>query len=174
MSTPNGFLYIPEFLTPQEQEFLLPQVRELPFDRHSFRGQQLKRSYAQFGHEYVTATRKINPAPTIPAFLRALIAKATPHYPTGTIFNQCIATYYPREAGIGWHTDAPAFGDVIMAVSLGSAARLQFRTSECTEEIIAAPGSLYVMHGTARRDWQHQIVAVKTDRYSLTFRHVPS
>ena len=62
-----------------------------------------------------------------------------------------------------------------MAVSLGGTARLQFRPNRSTEvawEVAAAPGSLYVMVGPARWEFQHQIVPVEEVRYSLTFRHV--
>jgi alkylated DNA repair dioxygenase AlkB len=62
-----------------------------------------------------------------------------------------------------------------MAVSLGGTARLQFRPNRSTEvacEAAAAPGSLYVMHGPARWEYQHQVAPVREARYSLTFRHV--
>jgi alkylated DNA repair protein (DNA oxidative demethylase) len=175
MTTPDGFAYIPKFLTPSEQATLLVQLRELAFAHDTFRGQQLKRSYAQFGYAYGSTGRKLQPAPSFPTFLHDLISKALPHCPVGTAFDQCIITHYPAGAGIGWHTDAPAFGDCIIAVSLAGMARLQFRPNGSTpvsHEQIAEPGSLYVMRGTARQDYQHQVPAVKTDRYSLTFRSV--
>jgi alkylated DNA repair dioxygenase AlkB len=62
-----------------------------------------------------------------------------------------------------------------MAVSLGAEARLQFRpngSEEVSGEVRTAPGSLYVLRGPARWEYQHQVVAVKAVRYSLTFRHV--
>ena len=90
-------------------------------------------------------------------------------------FNQCIVTHYPPTAGIDWHPDALVFSDYIMAVSLCNPARLQFRrngSSEVSYEIQVAPGSLYVMHGDARWEYQHKVPAVKADRYSITFRLV--
>ena len=111
-----GFTYVANFLTPQEQERLLSAVQGLQFQHDRFRGQQLKRSYAQFGYAYTSTGRKLQSAPAFLPFLTDLIAKATPQATAGAIFNQCIITHYPSGAGIGWHTDAPSFGDCIIAV----------------------------------------------------------
>jgi alkylated DNA repair dioxygenase AlkB len=147
----------------------------LTFAHDRFRGQELKREYAQFGYRYVSTGRKLQPAPGVPDFLRELVTKAGAHYPKVATFNQCIATHYPSGAGIGRHTDADRFGDVIIAISLGGNAKLRFRpdgAAQDTYELIVAPGSLYVMQGPARWNYQHQVLPVKTDRYSLTFRQV--
>lgn len=175
-NAPAGFSYLPEFLTHGEQTALLYHLQGLDYKRDIVRGQRLKRAAAMFGYDYVAAGRKLDPAPPLPPFLTSLIAKGMPNCPDDVQFDQCIVTHYPEGAGIGWHTDHPRFGDCIMAVSLGADARLQFRRSgdkQVCVEVLAAPGSLYVMHGPARWDFQHQIVPVKADRFSLTFRHVP-
>jgi len=174
-ASPEGFAYVPGFLTSAEQLALLQQLEELNYEHDVFRGQRLKRGYAQFGYAYVSTGRKLDPAAPMPEFLAALIEKGLPHCPPGTQFNQCIVTHYPEKTGIGWHTDAPRFGECIMAVSLGGEARLQFRpngTEEVSFEALPAPGSLYVMRGPARWGYQHQVVPVLTVRYSLTFRQV--
>jgi alkylated DNA repair dioxygenase AlkB len=172
---PEGFAYVPDFLGGEEQAALLRQLRKLSYEHDTFRGTRLRRGYAQFGYAYVSTGRKLTPAPPLPEFLTALVAKASPHYPEGTEFNQCIITRYPEGAGIGWHTDAPRFGECVMAVSLGGEARLQLRPNGVEEvrcEVWAAPGSLYVMRGPARWQYQHQVVPVESVRYSLTFRQV--
>jgi len=170
---PDGLSYFPEFLTTEAQHELVQQLATLPFEHDSFRGQQLKRSYAQFGYAYVSTGRKLLPATPFPNFLTELIEKTKPHTPAGAFFNQSIITLYPKGAGIGWHADAEHFGDVIIAISLAGAARLEFRTSGTvapTHQMIAEPGSLYVMTGPARWQYQHQVIPVKTDRYSITLR----
>ncbi len=109
----------------------------------------------------------------MPEFLAALIDKGLPHCPSGSRFNQCIVTYYPANAGIGWHTDAPRFGECIMAISLGGEGCLQFRpngTEAVSYEVPAASGSLYVMHGPARWDFQHQVVPVESE---ALFANIP-
>jgi alkylated DNA repair dioxygenase AlkB len=173
--TPAGFSYLPDFLSAQEQLGLIQRLNDLDYQHDLFRGQRLKRGYAQFGYAYVSTGRKLNQAEAMPGFLAELIERALPHCREGAQFNQCIVTRYPEGAGIGWHTDAPRFGECVMAVSLGAAARLQFRpngTKEASCEVLAVPGSLYVMQGPARWEYQHQVVAVKEQRYSLTFRSV--
>ncbi len=174
-ASPEGFSYVPAFLTGEEQRELLRRLQELHYEHDVFRGQRLKRGYAQFGYAYVSTGRKLDPAAPLPDFLAALIEKGLPHCPPGTRFNQCIVTHYPENAGIGWHTDAPRFAEVIMAVSLGGEGCLQFRPNGAEEvafEVLAGLGSLYVMRGPARWAYQHQVVPVQSVRYSLTFRQV--
>jgi alkylated DNA repair protein (DNA oxidative demethylase) len=172
---PDGLDYVADFLSGTEQDALLHELYCLIYTHDKFRDRIMKRGYAQFGQYYVAAGRKLVDAPPIPPFLQAVIEKAAPYYPQGIEFAQCIATWYPCNAGIGWHTDAPRFGDYILAISLASPARLQFRPNKSKAvsfEITATPGSLYVMHGIARWQYQHRIIPVKVERYSLTFRSV--
>jgi alkylated DNA repair dioxygenase AlkB len=172
---PEGFVYVADFLAPDEQASLLREIRALPFEHDTFRGQRLKRAYAQFGYSYVSSGRKLNTAAPVPAFLRAVIEKAAPHCPGADEFNQCIVTHYPPDSGIGWHTDAPGFGGCIVGVSLGGNGLFQFRPNGAQVvcyEVRVVPGSLYVLRGPSRWKFQHQVVPVTTDRFSLTFRHV--
>ena len=176
MTVPDGFLYIPDFLTLDEQADLLRTVWELDYQHDTFRGQRLKRGYAQFGYAYVSTGRRLTPAEPIPPYLAELAVRAAPHCPGAAPFNQCIATWYPENAGIGWHTDAPTFGDCILAVSLGGIGCLQFRrngSEEISHELDTTSGSLYRMQGPARWDYQHQVLPVESVRFSLTYRHVP-
>jgi len=175
MTFPEGFSYYADFLTPYDQKALAAELRHLEFTHDHFRGQQLRRCYAQFGYAYVSTGRKLRPTAPFPDFLAALVGLSIPYCPVGTRFNQCIITHYPPGAGIGWHTDADQFGETIIAVSLAGDARLQFRpkgSNRSTHELIATSGSLYTMRGPARWDYQHQIKPVRTDRYSVTCRQV--
>jgi|RhiMetdeSRZDD1v2_1073273.scaffolds.fasta_scaffold09099_14 DNA oxidative demethylase len=174
-SAPDGFNYIPDFLSPADHDDLLEILRALPYEHEMIRGQVMKRVWAQFGYKYIAASRKLEPAPPIPPYLQAVIDKAAPYYPEGTEFAQCIVTKYPQDAGIHWHTDAPPFGDCILGVSLASDARLQFRpkaSQKATYEVTPSPGSLYVIQGAVRWDYEHRLMPVKQERYSLTFRSV--
>jgi len=175
--TPKGFSYIPGFLTDEEQCVLLRELEHLVEYRHDvFRGQRLKRAQANFGYTYVAIGRKLDPAPAFPIWLRTIVEKAVPYCPQGTQFDQCIATRYPTGAGVGWHKDAPRFGDCIAGVSLGTDARLQFRRNGNgggVYEVRVDPGSFYVMTGPARWEFQHRVVPVKAQRHSLTLREVP-
>jgi alkylated DNA repair dioxygenase AlkB len=39
-------------------------------------------------------------------------------------------------------------------------------------EVLLAPGSLYLLEGPARWEYQHRILPVKSVRYSITLRRV--
>lgn len=176
--TPEGFRYVPEFLVRSEHDVLLARLLALQFDHDVFRGRRLKRGWAQFGYQYLSTGRRLVEAPPMPPFLARLLETGCSLCPNPVEpFNQCIVTHYQRGAGIGWHTDAPRFGEVIMGISLGAPGRMQFRVGRSGRaccEIVLGSGSLYVMSGPARREYQHRVVPVTADRWSLTFRHVPS
>src|SRR5262245_21951255 len=110
-SAPEGLLFIPDFLPSEEQVRLLDELKRLDYAHDRFRGQQLKRGYAQFGYSYVSTGRKLEIASPMPAWLQVIIDKAAQHCPGEAEFNQCIVTHYPSGSGIGWHTDAPRFGE---------------------------------------------------------------
>jgi DNA oxidative demethylase len=175
MSTaPNGLLYVSNFLSEEEQDALIRELRRLDYEHDKFRGQRLKRGYAQYGFSYVSTGRKLKPAEVMPEFLRRVVEKARLYCSVDQEFDQCIVTHYPENAGIGWHTDAPKFGECIAGVSLGGSARFQLRpngSEEVEYEIETVSGSLYIMQGIVRWEYQHQIVPVKVERFSLTFRH---
>lgn len=130
MPAPEGFVLVTDFLSPEEAAALLREAQALTFEHDVFRGQRLKRGYAQFGHTYVSTGRKLEAAAPMPACLRALVARAQPYLTEGTEFHQCIVTRYPPNAGIGWHTDAPRFGEWIMGVSLGGEPGFSFGPTE--------------------------------------------
>jgi len=170
----EGLTYIADFLEDQEERSLRSQLDQLTYYHDTFRGRQLKRSYAQFGYGYRSTGRKLTPAAPFPAFLAELVEKVLPFSSPDEPVNQCIIAHYPRGAGIGWHTDAHSFGDCIIGVTVAGEARLQFRSNgnETAEyELSLGQGSLYSMRGPARWDHQHRIVPVKADRRSLTLRH---
>src|SRR3954465_5511012 len=87
---PDGFAYVADFLTGEEQQDLLLRVRALSCEHDEVRGRRLKRAYAQFGYAYVSSDRRLDPAAPLPAFLVDLAEKGLPHCPTGTGFDQCI------------------------------------------------------------------------------------
>ena len=84
-----------------------------------------------------------------------------------------LVTRYPPGAGIGWHRDAPQFGEV-SGVSLLTACRMRFRRGRPraweTAELTLEPRSAYVLSGPARAQWQHHIPPVAQERWSMTFR----
>ena len=82
-----------------------------------------------------------------------------------------LVTRYPPGAGIGWHRDAPQFGEV-SGVSLLTACRMRFRRGRPraweTAELTLEPRSAYLLSGPARARWQHRIPPVTQERWSIT------
>lgn len=122
-----GFRYFPNFLTKDEIETWTNWAENLTFEHQVSRGKRMKRGYEMFGYEYVTVGRELRPAKIFPDVLKSLTAKFVAVCAPDTDFNQCIVTKYPPGAGIGWHIDAPSFGDCIAGMSLGGDAEFLFR-----------------------------------------------
>jgi len=92
-------------------------------------------------------------------------------------------TEYTAGAPIGWHRDAPMFGDIV-GVSLGTSCRMKFRpyvspkdlggadrpARKTTHQLELLPRSAYLMRGVVRREYEHSIPPVDDLRYSITFR----
>jgi alkylated DNA repair dioxygenase AlkB len=174
-TAPDGFVYVPEFLTTAEQDRLVAAVEAMPFREVRMHGVVAKRQTAHFGWDYGYESWRVTRAAPIPAGfaeVRARCAAAAGLDPG--VFEALLVSRYPSGAGIGWHRDAPMFGDVVAGVSLGAPCVLRFRRGKVrareTLAVTVSPGSLYLLSGAARREWQHCIRPVDTLRYSLTFR----
>jgi alkylated DNA repair dioxygenase AlkB len=178
--TPDGLLFIPNSLNIEEQSNLLNKLSDLDYQYAVFRGHQLKRTTCQFGYKYLLKGKgkKLEPTQAIPAFLEAIAQKALQYCPAGNEFNQCIVTRYPSSAGIGWHIDNLIFGDNIAGFSLGGTGRLQFQLPKAEDrdsppfEVEVSSGSLYIMSRASRYDFQHRLMPVKSERYSIVFRYL--
>ena len=180
---PEGFDYRREFLTVSEERALLETVGALAFSAVELRGVVARRRTVHYGWTYGYYARRAEPGPPVPDYLLpfrdrvAAWAGITPD-----AFVEALVTEYPAGAPIGWHRDAPQFGDVIGGLSLGSAVRMKFRpyvspgavrdggARRTTHEIELEPRSAYLITGVARREFEHTIPPVAELRYSITFR----
>ena len=183
---PPGFEYAPAFLDAREADEVTARVAAVEYSTFQMHGVTAKRRTAHFGWTYAYDSRNGEPGRPIPEFLlplRIRLAEWASIPPES--FEEALVTEYPPGAGIGWHRDAPMFGDVIAGLSLGAPARMRFRHYErpssgaaggavrrATHEITLQPGSAYLIAGTARRDYEHGIPPVEGRRYSITFRTV--
>jgi alkylated DNA repair dioxygenase AlkB len=174
---PDGFDYREEFLTPAHESALAAQLEGVAFSDFEMRGVVARRRVAFFGHSY---GREI--APPIPAFLLPLRAAVADWAGLeADAYAMALINEYRPGSPIGWHRDAPQYGEVA-GVSLLSSCRMRLRPyaaaagdrsagpRRATHEIQLAPRSAYLMRGPARAAYEHQIPPVKTLRYSITFR----
>jgi alkylated DNA repair dioxygenase AlkB len=171
---PEGFEYRPDLLSPAEEAELLGCFKQLEFKPFEFHGYLGNRRVVSFGLHYDFAGGGMTRAEEIPDFLLPLRDRAAAFAGLAAAeLEHVLVAQYPPGAGIGWHRDRPAFGDVI-GVSLVSACRFRLRRKSGAGWERAAlrvePRSVYLLRGPARWEWQHSIPPGEQLRYSVTFR----
>ena len=175
---PDGFRYYEDMVTPAEEAALLEDLRGLAFGEVRMRGQVARRRTIHFGWTYGYETWRVEPGPPTPEFLLGLRARAARLAEVEPdALAEVLVTHYPPGAGIGWHRDAPAFGDVV-GISLLGACRFRFQqgrdAARRTRTVTLSARSAYVLAGAARWQWQHAIPPGREERYSVTFRTLRS
>lgn len=172
---PEGYYYLPDFISVEEERDLLDRMDTLTFRAVEMRGMVAKRKVLHFGWSYGYESWKIIPGVPIPDWLLPLRDRASVLMEeSAERIEEVLISHYPPEAGIGWHRDAPMFGSKVVGLSLLGPCRLRFQRkrgavrdlSECQLD----PRSAYLLSGQARVMWQHSIPPTKVLRYSITFR----
>lgn len=174
---PDGFQYIPGFITGAEERQLYDEIQKTTLHTFTFQGYEAKRKVASFGQDWSFERRELSKGKDIPAAFRPLIKKVAGHLSLPPeAFGELLVTEYPAGAVINWHRDAPPF-DLIAGISLLSDAVFRLRPHQKEKQgrgsVISFPvqrRSLYVMAGPSRTEWQHSIAPVKQTRYSITLR----
>jgi len=175
---PEGLEYREELVSLVEEAELLECFRDLDFREYEFHGYLGKRRVVSFGLRYDADEGTASHVDGIPEFLEALRHKAADfaRLVPGEL-QYALVTEYTPGAGIGWHTDRPAYRDVV-GVSFGSLCRFRLRRKRAggweRASLILEPRSVYVMRGPARTQWQHSIPPAERLRYSVTFRSMRS
>ena len=190
---PDGFFYRSDFISAAEEQELLAHLEPLEFQRVEMRGAVARRRTLHYGWTYGYYARRTEPGPPLPDYLLTLRARVAAWAGMDAgLFVEALVTEYPAGAPIGWHRDAPQFGDVVAGVSLLTSARMKFRPylppeggshrageshrggsrkiRRATHEIVLAPRSGYLMTAAARREYEHSIPPVASLRYSITYR----
>lgn len=185
-SVPDGFLYRPDFITADEERALVTELAALEFSAVEMRGVVARRRTVHYGWTYGYYARRREPGPPLPEFLVDVRRRAAEWAGIeAALFAEALVTEYRAGAPIGWHRDAPVFGDTIAGISLLSSSRMKFRPyvspkdiepgappRRTTHEVELAPRSAYLIAGAARRDYEHSIPSVDALRYSITFRTI--
>jgi DNA oxidative demethylase len=183
-SVPPGFELRRNFIDEDAERALVAEIKRLEFSRVEMRGGVAKRRTVHYGWTYAYEARSSQPGVAIPGFLLPLRAQAAEWAGIeADALAEALITEYPAGAGIGWHRDAPMFGDIIAGISLLSACRMKFRPyvspkdlvagrapRKATHEVELPERSGYLITGTARREFEHSITATDAERYSITLR----
>ena len=171
---PEGLVYQPDILSPDEEQALVKRIRDLPLKEFEFHGYVGKRRTISFGWHYDFGEARLQPTEEIPAFLHQVRGRAAafagrqpeelPH---------ALVTEYGPGAAIGWHRDKGVFDDVV-GISLLSPCNFRLRRKIGTTwerySLTVEPRSVYLLRGPARTEWEHSIPGVDSRRYSITFR----
>ena len=171
---PDGLVFVPEFLTEQEERDLIEYIGTLDFRSFQMHGVNAKRRIAHFGWHYSFESYRLTAADPIPGIFHDSRARAAELAGVQSDeFSEALVTEYTPGAGIGWHRDAPPFG-IVAGVSLAGWCRMRFQKGKGPDRVVAAmelpPRSIYLLTGEARTKWEHTIPPTKELRYSLTFR----
>jgi alkylated DNA repair dioxygenase AlkB len=174
---PDGFRYIPDFLSEQEEAGLLQLINDAGPAPMNFQGYTARRKVAAYGMDWDFSSRTLSPGRPIPvAFEPIILRVAAAARIAHEDFSELLLTEYPAGSVINWHRDAPPFG-LIAGLSLLSDCLFRFRP--CQKEtggrrqvitIPTARRSLYFISGSARDQWEHSINPVAQPRYSITLR----
>lgn len=172
---PDGFEYRAEWITVEEEQYLLAHLESLSFADVRMHGVIAKRKVVHFGWDYRYDSWTISPTEPIPQWLLPFRLRAADVMRVSMeAIQEVLITRYEPGAGIGWHRDAPMFGPRVLGVSLVGSCRMRFQRTvngkRQTAEAVLSPRSLYVLTGAARFSWQHAIPPGKEWRYSVTFR----
>lgn len=176
---PNGLIYVDDFISDEEHDFLLQNIDSRPFSS------ELKRKVQHYGHKYDYKMRNIDysySAERIPDFLSFLTERVVS---LGIIMpDQLIVNNYEPGQGISPHIDkTDIFEDNIWCVSLISDIVMSFNKGKEIRDLLLKKNSLLILSGESRYQWTHSIASRKEDiingevisrgrRVSLTFRKV--
>jgi alkylated DNA repair dioxygenase AlkB len=170
---PEGLLYQQDFISQDEEQALLKQIRALPLEEAKYKSFTAKRRTVSYGGSYDFDTNQLGPAPDIPGFLLPLRDRVAALVGANP-FAHALVTEYRPGTELGWHRDVGEF-ELVVGVSLAGRCRMRFRhyppekgTKIFTLEL--EPRSVYVLRDEIRWRWQHSVAATKELRYSITFR----
>jgi alkylated DNA repair dioxygenase AlkB len=174
---PNGFTYITDFITAEEENNLITIIKNFELKNLNFQGYEAKRKVASFGYDWSFEKRVLSQGKEIPNDFEWLIKRVSNYINVPeNLVSELLITEYPKDSVINWHRDAPPF-DTIIGISLLSDCVFKLRPHEKSKQnrknIISLPvlrRSLYIMKDEARTDWEHSIAPVKEVRYSITLR----
>lgn len=181
MSILQGLLYIPDYITRDEEDDLLEKI-DTGIWLHD-----LKRRVQHFGYKYDYRARNIDAGMRLDSLPKWLLKLAVKLHLDGhfkEVPDQVIVNEYEPGQGISPHIDCePCFADTVVSLSLHSTAVMEFSKEAEKISLLLEPRSAVVLAGKARYDWKHCIPSRKKDlfqghvfprkrRISLTFRKV--
>ena len=176
-SLPEGFVYIEDFISKQEENLLLQAASKAELHPLVFQGYEAKRKVASYGYDWSFDKRSLTRGKEIPLEYQFLVQRVADYLSlVPEQIAELLVTEYPVGSVINWHRDAPPF-DIIAGISLLSDCTFKLRPHDKNKQkrsaTISLPvrrRSLYIMQGESRSEWEHATAPVKEVRYSITLR----
>jgi alkylated DNA repair dioxygenase AlkB len=176
-SLPEGFVYIEDFISKQEENLLLQAASKAELHPLVFQGYEAKRKVASYGYDWSFDKRSLTRGKEIPLEYQFLVQRVADYLSlVPEQIAELLVTEYPVGSVINWHRDAPPF-DIIAGISLLSDCTFKLRPHDknkqnrrATISLTVRRRSLYIMQGESRSEWEHATAPVKEVRYSITLR----
>jgi alkylated DNA repair dioxygenase AlkB len=177
----DGLLYIPQYISVPHHDALIETIDHQPWRT------ALARRTQHYGYVYDYRAKSIERSMYLGSFPTWLQRIAVHLHADGLmpeIPDQAIINEYEPGQGIADHIDCtPCFGDVVVSLSLGSAAVMDLKRGATSVPILLEPRSVLMLRSEARFEWTHGIARRKQDivdstpiqrkrRVSVTFRKV--
>lgn len=160
-----GLTLLEEFITPEEETFILQQVPPTPprlavTERNSVR---------RFGTQSAYRTGVLDRV--IPESLSNISFRLFKERILGYISHSITVNEYQKGQSIVPHIDDRKCGPVIAVLSLLSKARMRMESpGQVSHWVVLPPRSLLLMKDEARYDWKHSVEPVEELRMSVVFR----
>ncbi|KAJ3324976.1 Alkylated DNA repair protein alkB 8 [Boothiomyces sp. JEL0866] len=186
-----GIYYLPNFVNLEEEEILTNHVKEQgELGRWEILHQ---RSVQHYGYRFDYPTNDVDRRAIdlkdelvlLPEWTSEILDRYMQKFPHHSKPNQLTMNHYIPGGGIPYHTDRhSSFLSPVLIFSMASDIVMDFKSlEEKVTSVVLERGSLVVMDGKARYEYQHAIkprnvdiidglVQERTERWSLTFRTI--
>jgi len=165
--------YIPNYITEQDEEYLMSQIYSQPQDRWS-KLQYSNRRLQKWGGE-VTKNGLENTEP-LPVWLEKISEMLVSEKITEKKTNHVLLNEYQPGIGIMPHTDGPLYHPYVVILSLGSHAAFEFFKDyaafkeECPlAKVLVEPRSLLIFKDDAYSKYLHAILEKGTDYVEMSY-----
>lgn len=174
----SGLFYIGSYLSANEIIMLQDKLStEIQLTNLNLTNPSSRR-VAHFGYNYAYNQSGLTLANKIPDYLANLVTTTRVNELIANLvsseFDQVIINEYKPGQQIAYHTDhTTMFGPIIACLTVGEAVPIHFRINGVHKTVKPEIGSMYIMTGPSRYQWQHHLKNTgDTNRYSITYRTV--
>jgi alkylated DNA repair dioxygenase AlkB len=158
-----GFLFIPDFITVDEEKMILDSIKKSEAKKKSDRN-----SIQRFGSTVPYQSHVVSK--TIPEYFNFVLDRIVERNIHDSRPESVSVNEYHVGQAIRPHIDSRGSGEKISVISLLGDAIMVFEKGDEVIKVDLPPRCLSQMSGVVRHEWMHSIEPVKASRYSIVFR----